>query len=183
MSPARVARAIDRFVGVVGGTVAWLALAMVVTDVAVVVMRYGFSIVFTWLQELMTYFHAMLFLIGAVYIIKEDGHVRCNILYNRFPPAVRTWVDLVTMLVVVAPLAVLLHWTSLDYVLNSWQMLEQSPHSGGLHAIYILKTYLWVFADLLLLAAIARALHCVAELLGHERRGDEIATHGIETGI
>lgn len=183
MSPASVARTIDRLVGAIGWAVAWLALAMVLTDVAVVTMRYGFSTVFTWLQELMMYFHAALFLTGAVYIIGSDGHVRVNILYNRFPPPARTWVDLATMLIVTVPLSILLFWTSYDFVLNSWKMLERSSHSGGLDAVFVLKTFIWVFAALLLLAAIARMLHCIAELLGQEQRGDQTATPDTEVGM
>ena len=166
MSAARIARAIDSLIAVIGQAVAWLVVVMLLTDVAVVTLRYGFDIVYTWLQELMTYLHAAVFLVGAVHIIQADGHVRVNILYNRMSPRARAWIDIVTMVAVVMPVAVLLHWTSHDYVMNSWAMLEGSPHSGGLDAIYILKSYIWVFADLLLLAALARALHRVAELRG-----------------
>jgi len=169
----RTARAIDALVGFIGRTVAWLALVMVLTDLAVVTMRYGFDTVFTWLQELITYLHAAVFLVGAAYIIQADGHVRVNILYNRMPARARCWVDIFTMVAVVIPVSILLHWTSIDYVLNSWQMLEGSPHSGGLQAIFILKTYIWVFCDLMFLAAVARTLHRVAELRGIEVPADD----------
>lgn len=173
----RTARAIDSAIRTIGRAVAWLALVMVLTDVAVVVLRYGFDVVLTWLQELMTYFHAAVFLVGAAYIIQTDGHVRVNILYNRFSQTAQAWIDIAAMLGVVVPMTVLLHWTSLDYVLNSWRMLEGSPHSGGLQAIFILKTYIWVFCDLMFLAAIARVLHRVAELRGMEApTGDDELT-------
>jgi TRAP-type mannitol/chloroaromatic compound transport system permease small subunit len=183
MSAARVARAIDSVIAAIGQAVAWLVVVMLLTDLAVVAMRYGFDTIFTWLQELMTYLHAAVFLIGAVHIIQADGHVRVNILYNRMPPAAQAWIDIVTMVAVVMPVAVLLHWTSHHYVLNSWAMLEGSPHSGGLDAIFILKTYIWVFADLLFLAAVARALHRIAELRGtHDLpTGEAAAQH--ETGL
>lgn len=166
MSLVSIARAIDTMIEAIGRAVAWLSLVMVLTGVLVVTLRYGFDAVYAWMQELMTYLHAAVFLVGGVYLVQYDGHVRVGIFYDRFAERTRAWVDVATMLGVVVPLAILLHWTSFDYVVNSWRMLESSSHSGGLPTIFLLKTYIWAFADLLLLSAIARALHRIAELRG-----------------
>jgi len=177
---ARTARAIDALIAFIGQAVAWLVLVMVLTDLTVVVLRYGFSTVFVWLQELMSYLHAAVFMIGSIYIVQTDGHVRVNILYRRMPLAAQAWIDIATMVLVVMPVSILLHWTSIDYVMNSWAMLEGSTHAEGLDGVYILKTYIWVFADLLFLASVARALHRIAELRGADwlRVAEDASTQG-----
>ena len=45
-----------------GKLVSWLVLLMVVTVFGIVILRYVFSIGWIWLQELVTWMHAMVFL-------------------------------------------------------------------------------------------------------------------------
>ena len=41
------------------------------------------------------------------------------------------------------------------YVLNSWADFEGSIEERGLHAVYLLKTCIWLFAGLLILQGVA----------------------------
>ena len=69
--------------------------AVVVVVVFVdVVMRYAFNTSFVFTQELEWHLFAMVFLFGIAYGLKEDGHVRVDVLYDRFSPrnkAIRAW--------------------------------------------------------------------------------------------
>ena len=51
-----------------------------------VVMRYMFRTSFVFTQELEWHLFAFIFLIGAGYTLLHDGHVRVDIIYQRFRP-------------------------------------------------------------------------------------------------
>ena len=43
---------------------------------------------------------------------------------------------------------------SFTYVINSWMQLEGSLEERGLHAVFLLKTFIWAFAIMLALQSI-----------------------------
>ena len=59
--------------------------------------------------------------------------------------------------------------TSYDYVLNSWRETEGSLEERGLHAVYLLKTCIWVFAISMIAQGLSRIVHCVELLLDKGR--------------
>ncbi len=65
-----------------GRAVAWLTLGMVLVTFAVVVLRYAFNVGWIAMQESITDMHAAVFMLGAAYTLKHDGHVRVDILYR-----------------------------------------------------------------------------------------------------
>ncbi len=157
-----VVAAIDRLNEQVGRAVAWLTLSMVLVTVIVVVLRYGFSVGFIWMQESVRFMYAAVFLLGAGYTLKHDGHVRVDMLYDRMRPYCKAWVDLAGTLFFLLPVCASVLYFSWDYVLNSWADLEGSIEERGLHAVYLLKTCIWLFSGLLILqglATIVRSVH------------------------
>ena len=68
---------------VVGKAVSWLVLIMVGVVFSVVVMRYVFSTGRIWVQELVLWMHAAVFLLSAAYTLSEDSHVRVDVYYRR----------------------------------------------------------------------------------------------------
>ena len=67
---------IDRFSRTTGRVTAWLTLFMVLTTFVIVVMRYAFDVGLIWVQESVTWMHAMVFMIGAAYTLQCEDHVR-----------------------------------------------------------------------------------------------------------
>ena len=59
-----------------GRAIAWLTLAMVVIMFVVVFLRFVMNVGWIWLQESVTYLHAMVFMLAAAWTLQEDGHVR-----------------------------------------------------------------------------------------------------------
>ena len=100
---AAAARAIDAVNETVGRAAAWLALAMVLLEFVVVVMRYVFGVGFIAMQEGVIYLHAGLFLVGAGYTLLHGGHVRVDIFYRDAPPARRAVVDLAGVVLFLLP--------------------------------------------------------------------------------
>ncbi len=163
-SAVRIARALDAIAGATGRAVAWLTLLMVIATVAVVVLRYGFGIGLIWLQESVTWMHAAVFMLGAAWTLKEDGHVRVDVLYRGFSSRGKAVVDLAGTLFLLLPTCAYLLYESLPYVASSWRVLERSREAGGLPALYLLKTVIPAMAALLMLQGVAEALRALSRL-------------------
>ena len=87
----------------VGRAISWLTLCMVLVTFLVVVLRYAFNLGWIAMQESVTYMHALVFLLGAAYTLKHDGHVRVDIFYRRLGERGRAWVDLLGALLLLWP--------------------------------------------------------------------------------
>lgn len=155
----------------IGRLAAWATLAMVVVSFAIVVLRYLFNLGWIAMQESVTYLHATVFMLGAAYTLKHDGHVRVDILYQKLTPRGRAWVDLLGTLLLLFPFALFLLWVSWDYVAASWALHERSG-DGGM-PIYLLKTLIPLLALLLLVQGVALGLRNLLVLLAVESAGGE----------
>jgi TRAP-type mannitol/chloroaromatic compound transport system permease small subunit len=101
---------LDAVNSAVGMTVRWLALAMVLLQFAVVLLRYVFGISFIFLNESVLYMHAALFMLGAGYTLLIDGHVRVDIFYSRLGRRGRAVIDLAGGLGFLLPSIVAVLW-------------------------------------------------------------------------
>ncbi len=129
----------------------WLALAMVVITLAVVVLRYAFNMGAIPLQESIMYLHGILFMLAIPYGLKQDSHVRVDIVYSRLQHKHQRWIDISGHVLFLLPLGVFILVTSLPYVAASWRVLEGSAEVGGIPAIFLLKSLIPLMAVLLLL--------------------------------
>ena len=165
---ARLARLIDQLSEWTGRAVAWLTLGMVLVTFAVVLLRYLFNTGWIAMQESITTMHALVFMLGAAYTLRHDGHVRVDIFYQKFGPKGRAWVDLLGTLLLLMPVTLFIAWVSWDYVAASWELKEGSREAGGLPGVYLLKSAIPLMAALMLLQGISLALRSMLVLLGHE---------------
>ncbi len=159
-----IANGIDRGVAAIGRVAMACCLFAVLAEFAVVVMRYGVAVGSIRLQELVTYAHAALFMLGAAWTLQIGGHVRVDIFYTRARPRVRALVDLAGTLIFLLPFVAVLVWLSVPYVGRSWAILERSREASGLPFVYVLKTLIPVFAVLIGLQGIAQAIRAVQVL-------------------
>ena len=173
----RLAGAIDTFSEWTGRVLAWLTLLMVLVTFFIVVMRYAFNWGRIDIQESVIYMHSVVFLAGAAYTLKRDGHVRVDIFYREMGPRARAIVDLLGTLLLLAPTMILIIWVSLDYVGRSWSLMEASPETGGLPGVYLLKSLIIVAAVLVLLQGLSDLLRCLLVLGGHQPPPRQPDTH------
>lgn len=143
---------------------AWLLPLMVLTTLGIVVARYAFSEGAIAVQESVMYMHAMVFMLGIPYALKEDAHVRVDLLYTRLGPRGRAWIDLLGHVFALAPVAAAMYLYSQDYVAAAWRIREGSPEVGGIPGIFLLKTLIPVTAVLLALQGLAEMTRCVQTL-------------------
>lgn len=169
------ARVIDRLNEAVGKTVRWLVVVMLFITFAVAILRYGFSLGWVWLQESYVWMHGLVFMLVSAYTFLHDGHVRIDLIYGARSDRYRAWVDLLGVLLLLYPMLLVVGWTSLPYVVLSWERLETSGSSGGLPGLFLLKTSILIFVILLALQGLSRILTSLVVLMG---RGD---TSGPET--
>lgn len=151
-----------------GRTVSWLGLGMVLVTFLVVLLRKAFDLGWIGLQESVTYMHALLFMLGAAYTLRHDGHVRVDILYHRFDVRGKAAVDLFGALLLLIPSAIYIGFASWDYVGAAWAVREGSREAGGLPWLYLLKTLLLIMPATLLLQGAVMVLRALTQLL----RGD-----------
>lgn len=162
---------IDRLSEAIGHAVSWITLAMVAVTFAVVVLRYVLATGWVWLQESVTWMHAVVFILGAAYALKTGDHVRVDVFYRRFAPRTQAWVDLLGTLLLLLPTCVFLVYASYDYVASSWAIRESSREAGGMPGLFLLKTVIPVTAGLLALQGVSEVVRAIRRLQG--RGGSE----------
>lgn len=152
----------------VGRAVAWLALALVLTQFTVVILRYVFSIGFIWMQEMVWYCHGLLFMLGAGYTLLHNAHVRVDIFYGEATPNRKALIDFLGSIFLLIPLCVFTLWLSWGYVIHAWDIFEGSTEADGLPLIFLFKTVIWLFAILLALQGISLAIKAWLQMTGIE---------------
>ena len=159
---------IDAVVRQIGEWATWLSLGMVLVTFTVVVLRYAFDIGSIALQESVTYMHAVLFMLGIAYTLERNGHVRVDIFYERLSRRGRARVDLIGTLLLLIPVCILIIWLGWAYVAESWRVQEASRETGGLPAVYLLKSLILIMPILLLAQGLSNAVRNGLFLTGME---------------
>ena len=155
---------IDRLTTGIGRTVAWLALAVVLLQFALVVARYLFGLGSIWVTEAVIYGHATLFMLAAAWTLRAGGHVRVDVFYAEANPRTRALIDLIGALLLLLPFALALIFLSLPYAARSWAVLERSQEASGLPLVFVLKTLIPLFALLMALQGVAQAIRALTAL-------------------
>jgi len=131
---------------------------MVLITFAVVLLRYLFDTGWIAMQESVSYLHALVFMLGAAYTLKQGGHVRVDILYQKMGIRAKAWVNLFGTLFLLFPVALFILFTSWEYVVESWKVLEGSREAGGLPGVFLLKTLILLLPLTLLLQGLSLVL-------------------------
>jgi len=162
----RLADALDWINRAVGGVVMWLALAMVLVQFGVVLMRYVFGYSSIFINESVLYLHASIFMLGGGYTLWAQGHVRVDIFYARLSTRRKAMVDIFGHLALLGPsLLVLMYW-SWPMVRRSWAILEGPISVGGIPASFLLKSLVPAFCVLLLVQGLSALIRDVIRLRG-----------------
>ncbi|MGB5985705.1 MAG: TRAP transporter small permease subunit [Desulfobacterales bacterium] len=161
-------RIIDWLNEQIGRGVAWVTLLLVLVVFVDVVMRYAFKTSFVFTQELEWHLFAFIFLIGAGYTLLHDGHVRVDIIYQRLGGKGRAWINLLGVILFLIPGCYLVIKTSLNFVSNSYGILEGSPDPGGIPLRFIVKSTIPIGFGLLLLQGLSLGIHSFLQIVGAE---------------
>jgi len=158
----------DRISIVSGQATSWLTLVMILVTTVVVIMRYVFDVGLIWLQESVTWMHAVVFMVGAAYTLQHEEHVRVDVFYRDMTARRRAFVDVAGVLFFLFPMCGFLAFESYDFVAASWSIHESSRESGGLPYPFVplLKTVLLIMPVMLALQGISLLQKALRSLRG-----------------
>ncbi len=126
------ARAVDRLTGLVGRVFAWLILLAVLVSAGNAVIRKSFNLSSNAWLELQWYLFGAVFMLCAAWALRDDAHVRVDVLSSRLSPRARVWIDLVCHVVFLMPFVLLMAWLSWPFFMTSYVTGEASNNAGGL---------------------------------------------------
>jgi TRAP-type mannitol/chloroaromatic compound transport system permease small subunit len=164
-----MSRRIDRAVAAIGKAFSWLWVALIVVITLNVVLRYVFRSGFVALEEMQWHIYSVGFLLGLSYCITMDGHVRIDVMAEHLRPRTRAWIELIGILVLLLPFAIIILIEAVPFVLRSYNLGEVSGSPGGLPGRWVLKSFLVIGFGLVALAALSRLLRVTAFLFGRPR--------------
>ena len=128
----KVSRVIDALNERIGRLVIWLVLIATLISAGNALVRYGLNTSSNAWLEIQWYLFGLIFLLGAGYTLKHNGHVRIDVLYGRFSPRTKARVDLLGGLLFLLPMSGIIAWLGWDFFLASYAVDETSPDAGGL---------------------------------------------------
>ena len=152
---ANSVRAISALNRVVGHLLSWLAHAIVHDCFTVVVQRYIFHTTQLWMQDLYVWLSGAMFTGVAGFALMRDEHVRVDILYRPWPIRKKAIADLIGTLIFLIPYVVVVLLYAWPFVSRSWRLYEGSANVGGMPGLFILKSFIIVFAVLVGLQGLA----------------------------
>ena len=149
----------DRFSDVMGWIAGALNLVMLLNVFYDSIARYFFNTGSIAMQEMEWHLFAIVFLFGIAYALKEDGHVRVDILYDRFTPRWKAVINIAGTLLLLLPLSLLVIEGSVWYVNEALTSGEISGDPGGLTQRWLIKLAIPASFVFLIISAIGFMLH------------------------
>ena len=149
----------------VGRTIMWLILLAVLLSAGNAIVRKAFRMGSNAFIDMQWYLFSGVFLLGAGYVFLKNVHVRIDFLSGRLSARARSWVDIVGIIVFLAPFCWILIYLSWPLFVKAWQSGEMSQNAGGLirWPVYLL---LPVGMALLLLQSASELIKRIAFLRG-----------------
>jgi len=160
-----LSRAIDRLNEFIGKSVSWLILVSILVSAGNAVIRKAFNTSSNAWLELQWYLYGAAFLLAAAYTLKQNEHIRIDIVYSAFSRRVQHWIDLFGHVFFLMPFALLMLYYFVPYFLLSWRSGERSSSAGGL-IIWPAKLMLLIGFALLALQGISEIIKKIAVMTG-----------------
>ncbi|PZQ99671.1 MAG: C4-dicarboxylate ABC transporter [Cereibacter sphaeroides] len=126
------ARAIDRINEVIGKAMGLAILVAVLVSAGNAIVRKVFNTSSNSWLELQWYLFGAAFMLAAAYTLKQNEHIRIDIVYGAFSRRTQHWIDLLGHIFFLMPFVLLMSWMMVPYTLRAWNTGEVSTNSGGL---------------------------------------------------
>ena len=146
----------------------WLALLIVVSELAIVISRFVFSYEQALMGDLVRYWYAALFLFASAYTLFDEGHVRVDVLYAGFEVKTRGFVNAMGSIL----LGMTTSWVILAIGFSGKQSIINSPvmnfeitQTGGVGMFvkYQMAAFLGIFAITMLIQFVSYFLESFAD--------------------
>ncbi|MER8486744.1 TRAP transporter small permease subunit [Mesorhizobium australicum] len=160
-----LSRTIDRMNEFIGKSVSWLILLAILVSAANAVIRKVFDTSSNAWLELQWYLFGAAFMLAAAYTLKQNEHIRIDIVYGLFSRRAQHWIDLFGHLFFLMPFVTLMVFYFVPYVSLSFHSGEMSTNAGGL-IVWPAKAILLVGFFLLALQGISEIIKKIAIMRG-----------------
>jgi TRAP-type mannitol/chloroaromatic compound transport system permease small subunit len=159
----------------------WLTLLVVVAEFLIVVARFIYGYEQTFMGDLVRFWYAALFLFASAYTLKEDGHVRVDVLYAGLQRRTKSILNIIGTVFFGIPLCWLILMRGLwgkSSLINSPMMNFETSMSGfGMYVKYLMAAFLVVFALSMIMQFTAYLFNSMADIeenLSDDDSGEEV---------
>ena len=149
---------IDKLTDNIANGLLYILIALILLVFSTVFFRYVFNMSYIIVQEIIMYLHALIFMFGISYALKENSHVKIDVIYNRFNKRTQRVISIAGLVSFILPTALFIIYISIDMVTQSWMILEGSSEAGGLNLVFILKSLIPISGVLIFLQGISELI-------------------------
>ena len=135
----KLERVFDKFADFIGLITAIAMVLMILNVFYDVIMRYFFRSGSIAMQEMEWHLFSVIILLGVAYTLKEDGHVRVDLIYDRLTSKKKAMINMLGAMIFILPFSILIGISSIDNAVEAYQSMEISGDPGGLHYRWIVK--------------------------------------------
>jgi TRAP-type mannitol/chloroaromatic compound transport system permease small subunit len=150
-------RLIDTVNEAIGKWISWAIFVAVLVSAGNAVVRKTFNMSSNAWLELQWYLFGAAFLLAAAYTLKQNEHIRIDIVYGLFSRRVQHWIDLFGHVFFLMPFVILMIVYFTEYVELSYRTQEVSSSAGGL--------ILWPAQSLLLIGFAQLGFQGISEII------------------
>ena len=154
----KIINVIDTFAAWCGNIFCWMILPMVFGLTYEVVARYGFSAPTIWAFDLTYMLYGSLFMLGAAYALLKGGHIRTDMLYEKYSDRGKGMVDAAAYLFFFFPGLLLVFFSSIDEAYHAWLIMERSEQTAWRPILAPFKTVVPLTALLLIVQGVSEFL-------------------------
>lgn len=160
-----LSRVIDRINEIIGKAMGVAILLAVLVSATNAIIRKAFNVSSNSWLELQWYLFGAAFMLAAAYTLKQNEHIRIDILYGAFSRRTQHWIDLLGHLLFLMPFVVLMSWMMVPYAWRAFQNGDISTNAGGL-LIWPARAILALGFILLVFQGISEIIKKVAVMRG-----------------
>ena len=150
-------RLIDDATETIGKAVAWLILVAVLVSAGNAIVRKVLNTSSNAWLEAQWYLFGAAFMLAAAYTLRQNEHVRVDVVYGAFSRRVQHWIDLFGHVFFLMPFVILMIVYFVPYVGLSYRSGEMSNNAGGL--------ILWPAKSVLLIGFVLLGFQGISEII------------------
>ena len=150
----KLERGFNKFADYIGTITAFAMVLMILNVFYDVIMRYFLQSGSIAMQEMEWHLFSVIILLGVAYTLKEDGHVRVDLVYDRLSHKKKAMINMVGAVLFILPIAILVGLSSIDNAVEAYNSMEQSGDPGGLPYRWIVKALIPLSFLLLIITTI-----------------------------
>ncbi len=150
-------RIVDYVTEIIGKSVSWLILVAVLVSAGNAIVRKVFNTSSNAWLEAQWYLFGAAFMLAAAYTLRQNEHIRIDIIYGSLSRRAQHWIDLLGHCLFLMPFVLLMVYDLVPYVRTSFLSGEVSSSAGGL--------IIWPGKALLLAGFFLLALQGISEII------------------